>query len=135
MIKKDLFKNSNFIILIIVIISFIILLTNKLKTDNELFSNGIYTVGKILDIKAMKGGLVYYYEFSINGIYYNGDVRSGRLKDIGDKCFVIYNPDNFEQNKMLLLLPQVPDSINSTKKSWKKLPIQITDELIKRALR
>ncbi len=134
MIKKDFYKSSNFIILIIVIIAFIILLADKIKKDNELFYSGLYTTGKVLDIKAMKGGLVYYYEFYIYGIPHNGEMRSRRLKDIGDRCFVIYNPDNYEQNKMLLLLPQVPDSIKSPKKSWKKLPIPIKDELIKRAL-
>lgn len=135
MTKKNFYKNPNFIILIIGVFFFTILLINKIKKDNDLYSCGVYTVGKILDIKSMKGGLIYYYEFYADGIYINGDMRSGKLKEIGDNCYVIYNPKKIQENKMLLSLPKVLDSLNISKKSWKELPISIEKELIKKALR
>ena len=73
----------------------------------------------------MKGGLVYYYTFKLDNETYKGDMRSGRLKKIGDKCFVIFEVNNYKNNKMLLKLPLVHDSIkNIPKGGWVKLPIE-----------
>ena len=135
MIKKEFFKSSEFLSTIIILIISFFFFLYKIRKDNDLYSNGIYTVGKITDIEIMKGGRIYNYEFKFNGFFHNGDMRSGELRKIGDKCYVIFNPMDLEQNKMLLSLPLVSDSIYEANESWKELPIYVSKESIKNALK
>lgn len=136
MTLKKFLSSKNILILVLALIVFISLLINKKIQDENLFSIGKYTYGTITDIKAMKGGLVYYYDFKLNGYFYEGNRRSGRLKKKGDRCFIIFNPNNYDDNKMLLLLPLVPDSIMDVPvNGWKKLPISLDEELIKKSIK
>lgn len=121
---------STGVIIIFITIAFVL----DYKKDKELFSNGVYTVGEIKDIKAMKGGIMYYYEFDIYGFTYNGKTKGGKRKQIGDLCFVIYNKKNYKHNSMLTNLDNVPDSIDYPSKSWEKIPINVDGQEIMKGL-
>ncbi|WP_431137639.1 hypothetical protein [Psychroserpens mesophilus] len=132
--KKDFYKSYEFISVVIILLIALVLLLNKIKSNNELFHNGLYSVGEVTDIDIMKGGRLYYYKFKNNGTYHDGNMRSGVHRNIGDKCYVIYNPNNLEQNNMLFSLPLVSDSIYALNKTWKELPINLDEEIIKEAM-
>ncbi|WP_428740438.1 hypothetical protein [Tenacibaculum sp.] len=108
---------------------------HSLSENRKLFEEGKYTFGIVTNIKSMKGGLIYCYDFKVEGIVYKGEMRSGRYKKIGDRCFVIFSSQDCARNKMLLKLPLVPDSIKKAPFSpWDKLPIDIDKKELIRAI-
>jgi hypothetical protein len=127
--KKYLF--NTIILLIIVSILFYFQLENKKK----LFLKGKYTIGRISDIKPMKGGIVYYYYYYVNGKRYTDYRKSNRYKEIGDKCYVIFNPENPKENLILLLLPKLKENIKAPRKGWEKGQIRIDDKDILNAIK
>ncbi|MCF6279954.1 MAG: hypothetical protein L3J14_06370 [Flavobacteriaceae bacterium] len=134
---NEIIKNEKgtLIFILTILIIFLVLAFFKNKKDENLFLIGHYTYGKVTDIKAMKGGLRYYYEFKISGVSVKGKMRSGRFKNVNDRCFVIFDPNDYNNNKMLLQLHTVPDSITETPRSgWKDLPININKSKIRKVL-
>ena len=128
-ISKDII--NTFIILTV----FIFLYYNQLKNDEHLFLIGKYTIGKITNIKPMKGGLVYSYYYKVRGKRYTDYRESNRYKEIGDKCYVIFNPKKPKENVILLLLPKVEKSAIAPSKGWDKTQINIDDKDIINAIK
>ena len=127
-------KGQTIRVFIIVLIS-VFMYLHSLNENKKLFKEGKYTFGIVTNIKSMKGGLIYYYDFEVKGIVYEGEMRSGRYKKIGDRCFVIFSSQDCTRNKMLLKLPLVPDSIKKAPfPPWDKLPIDVDKKELIRAI-
>ena len=72
------------------------------KLANELYENGVVTLGKVVDIETSKDYYRYYISYNVNDVkylVYNRDVLS-KKKRIGDYIHITYNKNN--PNKSLV---------------------------------
>lgn len=59
----------------------------------------------------MKGGIIYHYTFKINRQTYRAEQKTGRNGEVGQKFYVIFDPDEPNKSRLLMNIP-VPDSLN-----------------------
>src|SRR5690625_5257871 len=134
--KKLILRYKKNIAIVGVLIFFcMFFLYNKLNNQNDLIKNGNFTIGKVDKWESMKGGIIYYYSFNVADKKYKKDERSGNNGSENSYYFVIFNPNDKNNSRILLNLP-VPDSIKEApKNSWKELPVPHDEKMIKKGFR
>lgn len=122
-------KKNEKIVLGVLLIIVVIGILFEMTIDNTLLKQGRLTVGRInSEIGSAKGGTVYKYSFQVNTKLYKGKKGSANKGKVGKRYFVIYNPKDIKENRILLNLP-VPDSIQKAPENgWSHLPTKPDNE-------
>ncbi|OPC62464.1 hypothetical protein BAY13_06490 [Elizabethkingia bruuniana] len=90
------------------------------KFRNSYKKSGLYTIGKIIEIKGYGRGAGYnfIYTFNINGTNYESACSIGNLsfsnaeKKIGERYLIIYLKNNIHNNRLYSNIP-INDSLNN----------------------
>jgi hypothetical protein len=91
---------------------------------NSLAKNHMYTIGRVFDKRAEKGGAAIDYRFMVKSKEYTSVTWPSfdLMPDVGDRFYVIFSPSN-PQNCEMLLQECVPPYIKEAPpEGWKKIP-------------
>jgi hypothetical protein len=129
---KNRIRKKDLLIIGFVFVAFIltvILINNRLDKNETLLKKSFrysvcITTGKVKNVRSSGPDLDY--RFKVNGITYGGSQRfknDGTIKYNNGRYYVIFQPENPKNNKILLKYP-VPDEITEVPDSgWKVMPI------------
>lgn len=137
--KKGFKKNKkNVIIGALFIICVLIFAMIESHSVNQLMQKGNFTIGKYTEWKVGgRGGILHYYIFKVNDKLYEAGQQTGNDAETGHLYFVIFNPADPNESRLLMNIP-VPDSIRKVPKNgWSHLPIKLDNEheIIKKGFR
>lgn len=131
---KDLF-----LIIVFGTISFGIIFSLVKKEEierNNIYKTGVFSLAEITDFRKETRSDYYKYSFFFNNKLYRARYGDGsKSLNIGQRYFVIINPENAWLYNYLLYNYPVPDSITSAPpEGWKELPIPVDKEEIRKFL-
>lgn len=108
---------------------------NEIKTNKKLSNRGMFTVGVLLKKKTSRGCTGNVYKFKVNTTEYKNQKCSKYKGKIGQRYFVVFNPNNIKENRILLNYP-VPDSIvYAPSEGWNHLPITFDKDKLEKSIR
>lgn len=134
---KNIFKNNKRNILTggVFILFGLIIIIYKNHNNSQLIKEGNFTIGKYVNSKVIKGGTLHYYIFKVKDKKYKKGQQTGNKGKKGKLYFVIFNPKNPTQSRLLMNIP-VPDTIKEIPENgWKELPITHDEKMIRKGFR
>lgn len=130
---KDLF-----LIIVFGTISFgiIFFLVKKEKIErNNIYKTGVFSLAEITDFRKETRSHYFKYTFHYNNKIYKSNIGVKKGLEVGQKYFLIINPEKPKNYNFLLYRYPVPDSITSAPpEGWKELPIPVDKEEIRKFL-
>ncbi|MFI2742744.1 hypothetical protein ACG2LH_08395 [Zhouia sp. PK063] len=121
MSKMDEINKRKFLLIFLIVCA--IFLCIGIYNEKRLKETGRYTIGRLDKITYMKGGEVYHYTFFYNNKYISSDMRSDEEGVVGHKYFVVFNPNNINENLMLFDKPVLSKVHSIPINGWNEIPI------------